>query len=107
MKTHAAWGAKILEPLKQTGIERIVRYHHERYDGTGYPEGLAGDKIPLGARIVAVAESFHNMVSVRAYRKGRSAEEALAELRRCRGTQFDPMVVDAFLRSIKSLSEQQ
>jgi HD-GYP domain-containing protein (c-di-GMP phosphodiesterase class II) len=107
VKSHAAWGAKILEPLKVTAIERIVRHHHERYDGTGYPEGLAGDKIPLGARIVAVAESFDNMVSDLPYRRGRSAEEALAELRRCRGTQFDPLVVDAFLRLIESLSGQQ
>jgi len=107
MKSHAAWGAKILEPLKVTAIERIVRHHHERYDGTGYPEGLAGDKIPLGARIVAVAESFDNMVSDLPYRRGRSAEEALAELRRCRGTQFDPLVVDAFLRLIQALGGQQ
>ena len=106
MKTHAAWGAKILEPLKVIAIERIVRYHHERYDGTGYPEGLAGDKIPLGARIVAVAESFHNMVSTLPYRSARTFEDALTELRRYRGTQFDPMVVDAFLRLIESLSGQ-
>jgi len=107
MKSHAAWGAKIVEPLKVKAIERIVRYHHERYDGTGYPEGLAGDKIPLGARIVAVAESFHNMVSTLPYRSARTFEDALAELRRYRGTQFDPMVVDAFLRSIESLSRQR
>jgi putative nucleotidyltransferase with HDIG domain len=107
VKSHAVWGAKILEPLKVTAIERIVRHHHERYDGTGYPEGLAGDKIPLGARIVAVAESLDAMVSALPYRKARSAEEALVELRRCRDTQFDPTVVDAFLRSIQSLSGQQ
>jgi putative nucleotidyltransferase with HDIG domain len=95
MKTHAAWGATMLRPLKLTPIERIVRHHHERYDGTGYPDGLAGDKIPLGARIVAVAEAFDYMVS--AYRKARTVEEALAELRRCSGTQFDPKVVMAFL----------
>jgi putative nucleotidyltransferase with HDIG domain len=97
MKTHAALGAKILEPLNQPGIERIVRYHHERYDGTGYPEGLAGDKIPLGARIMAVAESFENMVSAVSYNSARTFEEALAEMRRCSGTQFDPKVVTAFL----------
>ena len=96
-KRHAALGAKILEVLKQTGIERVVRYHHERYDGTGYPEGLAGDKIPLGARIVAVAESFHHMVSHLPWRSACTFEDALAELRRCSGTQFDPKVVMAFL----------
>jgi putative nucleotidyltransferase with HDIG domain len=97
VKTHAAWGAKILEPLKVIAIERIVCHHHERYDGTGYPDGLAGDKIPLGARIVALAESFHNMVSTLPYKSGRTFEDALAELRRCSGTQFDPEVVTAFL----------
>jgi putative nucleotidyltransferase with HDIG domain len=97
MKTHAAWGAKILEPLKQLGIERIVRHHHERYDGQGYPEGLAGDKIPLGARIVAVAEAFDAMRSTYVYNKGRSSEDAVAEMRRCSGTQFDPKIVTVFL----------
>jgi putative nucleotidyltransferase with HDIG domain len=97
MKTHAAWGANLLEPLKLTGIGRIVRYHHERYDGTGYPEGLAGDKIPLGARIVAVAEAFDAMRSTYCYNKGRSLEDAIAEMRRCSGTQFDPKVVTALL----------
>jgi len=106
VKSHAAWGAKILEPLKRITIERIVRHHHESFDGQGYPDNLKGDQIPLGARIIAVADAFHAMVTARAYRPARSAEEALAELRRCRGTQFDPFVVDAFLRSIQSLGGQ-
>ncbi|MGA2475896.1 MAG: diguanylate cyclase [Terriglobia bacterium] len=106
VKSHAAWGAKILEPLKVTAIERIVRHHHESFDGQGYPDNLKGDQIPLGARIIAVADAFHAMVTARAYRKARAPEEALAELRRCRGTQFDPLVVDAFLRSIQSLGGQ-
>jgi len=97
IKSHAAWGAKILEPLKVTAIKRIVRHHHERYDGKGYPDHLKGEEIPLGARIVAVAESFHNMVSHLRYRSARTCEEALAELCRCSGTQFDPKVVMAFL----------
>jgi putative nucleotidyltransferase with HDIG domain len=102
MKSHAVWGAKILGPLKVPAIERIVRYHHERIDGTGYPEGLAGDKIPLGARIVAVAEAFQCMIRSTRYRRARSMEEAVAELRRCRGTQFDPMAVDALVQLIES-----
>jgi diguanylate cyclase (GGDEF)-like protein len=106
VKSHAAWGAKILEPLKVTAIERIVRHHHESFDGQGYPDNLKGEQIPLGARIIAVADAFHAMVTARAYRPARSAEEALAELRRCRGTQFDPFVVDAFLRSVQSLGGQ-
>ena len=106
MKSHAAWGAKILEPLKATAIEGIVRHHHEFFDGQGYPDKLKGEQIPLGARIIAVANAFHSMVSALPYRKARSTEEALAELRRCSGTQFDPLVVDAFLRLIESLSRQ-
>jgi HD-GYP domain-containing protein (c-di-GMP phosphodiesterase class II) len=106
VKTHAAWGAKILEPLKVTAIERIVRHHHESFDGQGYPDCLRGEQIPLGARIMTVADAFHAMVKARAYRKARTPEEALAELLRCRGTQFDPLVVDAFLRSIQSLGGQ-
>jgi diguanylate cyclase (GGDEF)-like protein len=106
VKSHAVWGAKIVEPLKVINIERIVRHHHEAFDGQGYPDCLRGEQIPLGARIITVADAFDAMVSARAYRKGRSVEEALAELRRCRGTQFDPFVVDAFLRSIQSLGGQ-
>jgi diguanylate cyclase (GGDEF)-like protein/putative nucleotidyltransferase with HDIG domain len=97
MKSHPAWGAKMLEPLNVRAIERIVGHHHERYDGKGYPDGLAGDGVPLGARIVAVAECFHNMVSDLRYKNARTFEDALAELRRCSGTQFDPKVVTAFL----------
>ena len=107
MKSHAAWGAKIVEPLKRIAIERIVRHHHEAFDGQGYPDCLRGEQIPLGARIMTVADAFEAMVSARAYRKARPVEEALAELQRCRGTQFDPLVVDAFLRSIQSLGGQQ
>jgi len=97
MKSHAARGEKMLEPLRMEAIGRIVRHHHERYDGKGYPDGLAGDKIPLGARIVAVAECFEDMVSHLPYKSARTFEDALAELRRCSGTQFDPKVAMAFL----------
>jgi len=97
MKSHAARGEQMLEPLKMKAIGRIVRHHHERYDGKGYPDGLAEDKIPLGARIVAVAECFEDMVSDLPYKSARTFKEALAELRNCSGTQFDPKVVTAFL----------
>jgi HD-GYP domain-containing protein (c-di-GMP phosphodiesterase class II) len=73
-----------------------VLHHHERWDGAGYPNKLAGDQIPLGARIIFVADAFDAMTSERVYRARRSAEEALAELRRCAGTQFDPTIVAAF-----------
>ena len=107
MKSHAEWGARILEPLKVKAIERIVLYHHEALDGQGYPEGLKGEQIPLGARIITVADAFDAMVSDRPHRKARPVGEALAELRRCRGSQFDPLAVDALVQSIESRSEQQ
>jgi putative nucleotidyltransferase with HDIG domain len=97
VKSHAAMGERMLERFQVNGIGRIVGHHHERYDGKGYPDGLAGDKIPLGARIVAVAEGFEDMVSERSYKNVRTFEDTLAELRRCTGTQFDPKVVEAFL----------
>jgi diguanylate cyclase (GGDEF)-like protein/putative nucleotidyltransferase with HDIG domain len=107
MKTHAVKGAKILEPLKVKAVEPIrgiVRHHHERWDGNGYPDGLKGENIPLGARIIGVAEAFDAIVSDRVYQQGRSVEEAVAELRRCSGTQFDPNVVEAFVRSLETPS---
>jgi len=102
LSRHSAWGAEILEPLNMKTIERIVRHHHERFDGKGYPEGLAADNIPLGARIVAVAESFHSMLSDLPYKGACTFEDAVAELRRCSGMQFDPKIVMAFLDWIQS-----
>ena len=102
MKSHAVLGAKILEPLKVKAIEHIrgmVRHHHEMVDGTGYPDHLKGENIPLGARIISVADCFDAMVSDRAYKRGRSIDQAMEELRRCCGTQFDPDVVKALVQS--------
>jgi diguanylate cyclase (GGDEF)-like protein/putative nucleotidyltransferase with HDIG domain len=101
MKSHAVLGEKILEPLKVKAIERIrrmIRHHHEMFDGSGYPDHLKGEAIPLGARILTVADCFDTMVSQRAYKRGRTSEEAVAELRRCCGTQFDPVPVGALIR---------
>jgi two-component system cell cycle response regulator len=79
-------------------VAPLVRCSHERWDGSGYPDGLAGDDIPEGARIVSVCDSYHAMTSDRSYRKAMSDEVALAELRAGSGTQFAPDVVEAFLR---------
>jgi diguanylate cyclase (GGDEF)-like protein/putative nucleotidyltransferase with HDIG domain len=108
MKSHAALGGKILEPLRVQAIERIrrmVRHHHEAYDGCGYPDRLKGEEIPLGARILTVADCFDTMVSERAYKKGRSIEEAIEELWRCCGAQFDPRLVEAFVESWQSFGD--
>jgi HD-GYP domain-containing protein (c-di-GMP phosphodiesterase class II) len=96
MKTHPSFAAMIFEPSEM--LKRIapwVRHHHENYNGSGYPDGLAGDAIPLGARIISVADAFATMVEGRVYKPKISMEAALGELVRCQGTQFDPVVVDA------------
>lgn len=98
MRQHTVIGERIIGSAPElAGVARIVRSSHERYDGGGYPDGLAGDAIPLGARIVAVCDTYDAIVTDRAYRAGRTREEALAELERCAGTQFDPAVVRAFV----------
>ena len=97
MKRHPEIGAEILalvRPLHH--VIPIVKHHQERFDGTGYPDGLAGEEIPLGARILAVVDAFSAMTDDRSYRKGISMQEAFAELERCAGTQFDPKVVKVF-----------
>ncbi len=97
MRQHTLIGERIIRAAPGlAGVARIVRSSHERYDGAGYPDGLAGDEIPLGARIVAVCDTYDAIVSHRAYRPGRTHEEAVAELTRCTGSQFDAEVVAAF-----------
>jgi hypothetical protein len=99
VKTHAVLGARVLADSgsEVLGVaEQIARSHHERWDGEGYPDGLSGSAIPLGARVISVCDAFDAMVSDRPYRPSMTVEEALGELRRCSGTQFDPAVVEAF-----------
>lgn len=104
IKTHPSAGARILRsiPFLAPHIP-IVELHHERPDGQGYPYGLRGDDIPLAARIVHVADAFDAMTSARAYRSGRLPVEAIAELRRCAGTDFDPRAVDALVSALPRL----
>ncbi|MDX6728892.1 MAG: hypothetical protein QOK49_3697 [Baekduia sp.] len=107
MRRHTIIGERIvaaapaLEP-----VAALVRASHERYDGRGYPDGLAGDDVPLGARIVSVCDSFDAMVADRSYRPALPREAALAELRKCAGTQFDPVVVEAFLAAHAELAQR-
>ncbi|OAT79936.1 HD-GYP domain-containing protein [Desulfotomaculum copahuensis] len=82
-------------------IGGIVLYHHERYDGRGYPEGLSGEKIPPGARLIAIADSFDAMTASRVYRPAVTGQEAVQEMRRCSGTQFDPRLVETFCRLVE------
>lgn len=108
MKNHTALGDNILAPLKVKAIEHIrkmVRHHHERFDGQGYPDGLSGDAIPLGARILSIADCYDTLVSERAYKKPIPVQEATRELRRCRGSHFDGVLVDAFLDSLAVMGD--
>jgi len=98
LKRHTTYGYELLRPIPFfKELLPAVWSHHERWDGRGYPQGLAGEEIPLTARIMAVADSYDAMTSDRAYRKAMSHEEAIEELHRCAGRQFDPRVVDAFI----------
>jgi response regulator RpfG family c-di-GMP phosphodiesterase len=101
IKAHAPLGERILTPFLGGSpiVLRIVRSHHERLDGSGFPDALRGDEIPLEARIVAVVDAFDAMTTNRAYRRLRTPAEAIQELRRCAGVHFDTAVIDAFLRA--------
>lgn len=101
---HPLLGERMLSPLAQESpdVLRIVRSHHERLDGRGFPDGLRGEKIPIEARIVAVADAFDAMTTRRPYRESRSPADALAELRRVAGSQLDPEAVEAFVEAYPS-----
>lgn len=102
MKHHPLIGANILKPVGfPWPITPVVRHHHERWDGEGYPAGLKGEEIPLLARILTVADAFEAMVSDRPYREGRTIEDAISELERCSGTQFDTRITAAFIEALR------
>lgn len=104
MNQHPKYGSEILSHVKQlAGVIPGVRGHHEKFDGTGYPDGLKNVNIPLTARIIAVADTFDAMTTDRPYRKALSAETAFAELKKHANTQFDPEVVEAFFRAWKEM----
>lgn len=106
MRHHAARGEHIARNSKVLRhVAAVIRAHHERYEGNGYPDGLHGDAIPLEARIVAVADTFDALTSSRVYRPMRSWSEAVAELQRVAGTQLDPACVSAFLRWLEKTGQ--
>ena len=105
MKAHPEKGAQIIRGVSfLTPVAPLIYHHQERYDGKGYPDGLVGEKIPLGSRIVAVLDTFDAMTSDRPYRKALPLERAIAELKRFSSQQFDPLVVDVFLRVLHERS---
>jgi diguanylate cyclase (GGDEF)-like protein/putative nucleotidyltransferase with HDIG domain len=104
MKSHVVFGAKILDPLTPLArIREMVLHHHEYFDGSGYPDALSGNNIPLGARIIAVADAYDTITSDRTYKKGRPSAEALSELERCANAQFDGAIVKLFVRTMRQL----
>ncbi|MBI2266117.1 MAG: HD-GYP domain-containing protein [Armatimonadetes bacterium] len=99
LRKHPRYGAEILQPIKLLKeIVPSILYHHERYDGQGYPRGLQGDEIPIGAQIIAIVDAYDAMTTDRVYREGRSPGEAVEELRRCAGAQFNPELVEIFIQ---------
>ncbi|MFL5981808.1 MAG: diguanylate cyclase [Gaiellaceae bacterium] len=107
LERHPQIGFRMLDSLGVDRVADLVLHHHERWDGAGYPDGMRGERIPLGARIIFVVDAYDAMTSDRIYRPKRSSEAALAELRRCAGTQFDPGIVAAFTEELGVSSSVQ
>ena len=97
MRAHPETSEEILRPMIQAELADAIRHHHEKYDGSGYPKGLKGEAIPLGGRILAVVDAYTAITAGRTYQASRTHLEAIEEIKRCSGTNFDPNVVEAFL----------
>ena len=114
IKKHVQHSVRILDDIKQlSDVVEIIKYHHEFYDGTGYPFGKKGEEIPIGARIIAIADAFDSMVTPKVYRQQVVPAEALAKIKAATGTQFDPHIVECFeqilpscLRELKELERK-
>lgn len=103
MRLHSTIAIRMLERVEGlTDALPMIKHHHERFDGKGYPDGMSSHDIPLGARIIAVAETFDMLVTTLPWRDAMTLDDAVEELQRCSGTQFDPMIVEAFLAVLKS-----
>ncbi len=104
LQSHPQWGADMVKPV--TALQQIlpqILYHHERFDGRGYPSGIKGQDIPLNARILTIADSFDAMTTFRPYQKRRSLKDAVREIRVCAGAQFDPQLSEAFVKALENI----
>jgi putative two-component system response regulator len=107
IKKHVTTGVKILEEIKQLrSVIRIVSFHHEKYNGQGYPYKIMGDDIPIESQIIAITDAYDGMTSDRAYRKGLPHEHAVEEIKKASGTQFSPKVVEAFIKVASTVKEE-
>lgn len=108
MRQHTVVGDRILSAAPDLStVAELVRASHENFDGSGYPDGLAGDEIPLGARVVTICDAYHAMTSSRRYRDRMSRADALKELRRCAGAQFDPAIIETFCTLLAPVKRPQ
>ena len=103
-RQHPIWGAEIIAPLKSLkGVKEIILYHHENYDGTGYPEGISGNNIPIGAKILRIVDSYDAMTTDRPYKVAFSLDQALEELDRYSGSHYDPYILAEFKIMMREL----
>lgn len=108
LKAHTVIGAEMVEQVSfLRDIAPVIRHHHECWDGSGYPDGLKGEEIPLGSRILAVATAYDSMLCRKAYRGSKAEEQAVTELRSGSGTKWDPMVVEVFLKVLQKRRRMQ
>jgi HD-GYP domain-containing protein (c-di-GMP phosphodiesterase class II) len=103
IEQHSVLGERILAAARLDEILPAVRHHHERWDGTGYPDGLSGNDIPLEARVLTVCDAYESMTAPRSYSQNLTVHEAIAEIERCSGTQFDPNIAAPFCRMISQI----
>jgi putative two-component system response regulator len=108
MREHPVIGSKIAEPLRNaSAVLNMIRYHHEEFDGTGHPDKLKGEEIPLEARIISIADTYDAIITTRPYRKGAPKSVAFEVLKKGRGTQWDPKLVDSFIEMIEAWEEEK
>ena len=108
MQQHSVIGEAIVKPVRSLQkVVALVRHHHERFDGAGYPSGLKGEAVPLGARILSVADTYDSMITDRPYRKRLTTDEAKAELQRFAGIQYDPKIVQAFFQVLADKEQRR
>ena len=108
MKRHSIVGAEVISHIPSLRpLVPVIRAHHERWNGSGYPDGLKAEQIPFSARVIAVTDAYTVMITDRPYQRASTQEVALAELRRCAGAQFDPQVVETLVRLLESAPRTQ